>query len=127
MSEHLVTTDKKRFVHRRKDGEENTVCGAMPAYYHGHGLHRITEEQARTMHPCKRCYPPPSPKRLAAHLKKKCDAAIIMHRPDESGDDVIATLQADGWTLGETEIVEGKRVRYMHPPEGNDATDPSSP
>jgi hypothetical protein len=53
---HLVTTDKRRFVHRRRFGETNTVCGAMPEYYKGHGLVRVTDAEAARLHRCKRCF-----------------------------------------------------------------------
>jgi hypothetical protein len=53
---------------------------------------------------------------LARHLEEKADAAIVMQRG--SADSVIASLLTAGWTLEErAEVVAGKRIRYMHPPE----------
>ena len=53
---------------------------------------------------------------LAEHLTEcaKADAAIVV---DGSADDIVAELVSAGWTLHDrTELVAGKRIRYLQPP-----------
>ena len=53
---------------------------------------------------------------LADHLANctKPDAVVVV---DGSGDSLVDSLLADGWTLGDTEYVAGKRIRSMRPPK----------
>lgn len=53
MGEHLVTTYKRRFVHRRLDGQQGTVCGTVP---NPGRLVRVTEDEAFALHFCKSCF-----------------------------------------------------------------------
>lgn len=52
---------------------------------------------------------------LAKHLKNclNVDAVVVMHRPEENGDEVVAILQDQNWVLKETQVVAGKRIRIM--------------
>jgi hypothetical protein len=45
----------------------------------------------------------------------KADAFIVMEN-GLSGDDVVATLLAEGWTWGGVEYVGGKRIRNLIAP-----------
>lgn len=57
--------------------------------------------------------------RLATHLAncRKMDAAIVTASGDADG--VVASMVAEGWTLGGIEFVEGRRVRYLVAPENS--------
>lgn len=56
--------------------------------------------------------------KVVTRIQANADAAIIMHRADESSDEVVETLQAQGWQLEDkVDYVAGKRIRYMTRPE----------
>lgn len=66
--------------------------------------------------------------KLVEHLKDcvGVDAAIVQHRG--SADDLVERLLADGWTWDErpSEIIAGKRIRYLRPPNEETESDGSS-
>lgn len=54
---------------------------------------------------------------LVDRLKEKAAAALILHEPGNL-DDQVDQLLSEGWTLTGTEVVGGKRIRYLEPPPG---------
>lgn len=61
---------------------------------------------------------------VTAHLRDcmHAQAAIVC---DGSGDDVVTTLVAAGWTLDErVDYVAGKRIRTLNPPISSPREDP---
>lgn len=60
---------------------------------------------------------PTNAEELAEHLRGRADAAVIMHRPEESADEVIETMLASGVfeidLTQPTEYKAGKRIRYL--------------
>lgn len=54
---------------------------------------------------------------LAGHVKQQgADAAIVV---DGSADKIIEDMLAAGWTYLRTELMAGKRIRYLQPPRGH--------
>jgi len=63
---------------------------------------------------------------LLDHITR-CTGADALLVVDGSADDTITQLLAAGWTLDEgSEVVAGKRIRTVHPPEGKQIRPPES-